>query len=180
MTKEEIKDIYSMRDILERYGLPQPNRAGFICCPFHKEKTASMKIYQKDFHCFACAAHGDIFSFVMMMEDLPFSEAFKALGGTYAHEGGLSRHQIQRQKAIRDQKRLEAKQRENEFKRWRCEKLSEVCNLLCLCDGAERLYEPFSDEWAYLISLRQKNEYTYQILGFGSRQDQEEMRNQDE
>ena len=40
MTKEEIKDRYSMEDILLRCGLPQPNRAGFIKCPFHKEKTA--------------------------------------------------------------------------------------------------------------------------------------------
>ena len=81
MTKEEIKDLYSMKDILERYGLPQPNRAGFICCPFHKEKTASMKIYKKDFHCFGCGANGDIFTFVMLMDGLTFKEAFKELGG---------------------------------------------------------------------------------------------------
>ena len=81
MTKEEIKDLYSMKDILERYGLPQPNRAGFICCPFHKEKTASMKIYKKDFHCFGCGENGDIFTFVMLMDGLTFKEAFKELGG---------------------------------------------------------------------------------------------------
>lgn len=177
MTKEEIKDLYSMKDILERYGLPQPNRAGFISCPFHQgDREASMKIYPKDFNCFACAANGDIFTFVMMMEDISFSKAFKALGGTYAHEGNLSRYQIQRQKAIRKQQRQEAKRREIDFKRWRCEKLSEACNTLCLCDNADGLYEPFSDEWAYLFNMRQKNEYRYQILGFGSRQDQEEMR----
>ena len=68
MTKEEIKDLYSMKDILERYGLQKPNRAGFICCPFHKEKTASMKIYKRDFNCFGCGANGDIFTFVMLMD----------------------------------------------------------------------------------------------------------------
>lgn len=177
MTKEEIKELYSMRDILERYGLPKPNRSGFIRCPFHQgDREASMKIYPKDFNCFACAVNGDIFTFVMMMEDISFREAFQELGGTYEHESGLSKYQIQRQKAIRKQKRLEMKQQEADFKRWRCNSLSEICNLLCLCDNAEGLYEPFSDEWVYLINTRQKNEYRYQILGFGSKKDQEEMR----
>ena len=68
MNSEEIKKTYSMRDILGRYGM-QPNRAGFICCPFHKEKTASMKIYQDSYYCFGCGAHGDIFDFVSQMEE---------------------------------------------------------------------------------------------------------------
>ena len=82
MNSEEIKKTYSMRDILGRYGM-QPNRAGFICCPFHKEKTASMKIYQDSYYCFGCGAHGDIFDFVSQMEDITFREAFFNLGGTY-------------------------------------------------------------------------------------------------
>lgn len=175
MTKEEIKDLYSMRDILERYGLPQPNRAGFIRCPFHKERTASMKIYKDSYYCFGCGAHGDIFTFVQDVRDLAFDEAFKELGGSY--ERGTSRYSIQRQKAIWERERAEAAAREKEFKKWRCERLTEVCDLLRLCDNADGLFEPFSDEWAYLIDLRQKNEYKYQILGFGSREEQEEMRN---
>ena len=58
MTSEEIKKAYSMRDVLARYGI-QPDRAGFIRCPFHKEKTASMKIYQDSYYCFGCGAAGD-------------------------------------------------------------------------------------------------------------------------
>lgn len=83
MTKEEIKDLYSMEDILERYGLPKPNRAGFIRCPFHNEKTASMKIYPKDFNCYGCGTNGDIFTFVMLMDGISFKEAYAALGGSY-------------------------------------------------------------------------------------------------
>ena len=65
MTSEEIKATYSMRDILTKCGLPAPNRAGFCHCPFHKgDREPSMKIYDKDFHCFACGANGDIFDFV--------------------------------------------------------------------------------------------------------------------
>ena len=81
MTKDEIKEQYSMRDIVEQYGF-HPNRAGFISCPFHSgDRTPSMKIYKKDFHCHACGANGDIFDFVMWMDGLTFKEAFQSLGG---------------------------------------------------------------------------------------------------
>ena len=60
--------MYNMRDVLALYRL-QPDRKGFIHCPFHRgDRDASMKIYDRDFHCFACGAHGDIFSFIMLME----------------------------------------------------------------------------------------------------------------
>ena len=65
MNSEEIKAMYSMQDILAKCGLSAPNRAGFCHCPFHKgDREPSMKIYDKDFHCFACGANGDIFDFV--------------------------------------------------------------------------------------------------------------------
>ena len=54
MTKEELKQRYSMKEIVEQYGF-RPNRAGFIRCPFHTgDRDASLKIYEKDFHCFGC------------------------------------------------------------------------------------------------------------------------------
>lgn len=42
-----------------------------------------MKIYDRDFYCFGCGAHGDIFTFVMRMERCSFKEAFQRLGGIY-------------------------------------------------------------------------------------------------
>lgn len=84
MTSEEIKQTYSMRDILNKCGLPQPNRSGFIQCPFHKgDREASMKIYDKDFNCFGCGANGDIFTFAEMFYGISFKEAFRMLGGGY-------------------------------------------------------------------------------------------------
>lgn len=84
MTSEEIKQTYSMRDILNKCGLPQPNRSGFIQCPFHKgDREASMKIYDKDFNCFGCGANGDIFTFIEMFYGISFKEAFRMLGGGY-------------------------------------------------------------------------------------------------
>lgn len=83
MTAEEIKSQYSMRDVVERYGL-HPNRAGFISCPFHTgDNSPSMKIYPRDFHCHACGANGDIFTFIQQMDNCDFKTAFYSLGGTY-------------------------------------------------------------------------------------------------
>lgn len=84
MNKEEIKSMYSMRDILEKCGLPTPNRAGFCHCPFHKgDREPSMKIYDKDFNCFGCGANGDIFTFIEKFYGISFKEAFLELGGEY-------------------------------------------------------------------------------------------------
>ena len=91
MTVEEVKNRYSMYDIIEQYGF-HPNRAGFISCPFHKgDHSPSMKIYPKDFHCHACGANGDIFSFVQRMDHCDFKTAFYSLGGTYEKPTDSSR-----------------------------------------------------------------------------------------
>ena len=50
MTVEEIKQTYSMRDILDRYGI-HVNRSSFASCPFHTgDRTPSLKVYKKYFH----------------------------------------------------------------------------------------------------------------------------------
>jgi DNA primase len=55
-------------------------------CPFHNEKTPSFTVNdQKGFyHCFGCAAHGDIISFVINNEGLDYKEAVIKLANDYA------------------------------------------------------------------------------------------------
>ena len=52
-----------MKAVAEMYGL-EVNRSGFCLCPFHAEKTPSMKIYDNGFKCFGCGEGGDIIKFV--------------------------------------------------------------------------------------------------------------------
>ena len=75
-----------MIDVLNRYGI-QPNKAGFIPCPFHAEHTASCKSYPDSFYCFGCHASGDIFTFIQKMENCGFKRAYEILGGTYDGKG---------------------------------------------------------------------------------------------
>lgn len=156
MTKEEIKDLYSMKDILERYGLPQQNRSGFICCPFHKENTASMKIYHKDFHCFGCGANGDIFTFVMMMDDLTFKEAFKELGG-----GDFDNSFSGRLKIYKAQKNREMRKKKEE----KIKKQKELNYLMMdIWRNLLKHAEPLSDSWGEIYKKLQYQEYLWEVL----------------
>lgn len=149
MTKEEIKETYSMRDVAARYGLV-PNRSGILPCPFHQERDPSMKLYEKDFHCFACGANGDIFTFVQMMEDVEFKEAFRRLGGTYGKPSFSSRLAVyrsrkQREMIQKEKRRLEDRRRLN-------------CMLISICRAYMERSEPFSDVWTDCY-----NELQYQL-----------------
>lgn len=50
-------------------------------CPFHQEKTPSFTVSSEKqiFHCFGCGAHGDVFSFLMKINNLTFPEAVREL-----------------------------------------------------------------------------------------------------
>lgn len=160
MTREEIKENTTMIDVLERYGI-HPNRSGFIRCPFHEgDRQASLKVYKKDFNCFACGANGDIFTFVQLMEQVSFKEAFQILGGTYEKPTFSSNLSIYRSNA---RKRNEQKKR----KRKQGEK-----NLNNLLIDVYRKWmqksEPLSDVWCSCYNALQYQLYIHEIINEGS------------
>ena len=80
---DELKNRVDMRSVASQYGF-SPNRGGYICCPFHSEKTASMKLYDDNFYCYGCGIGGDVISFVMKLFDLTAIEAVKKLNSDFA------------------------------------------------------------------------------------------------
>ncbi len=50
-------------------------------CPFHSEKSGSFNVHaaRQFFHCFGCGASGDVFTFVMRVENVPFPEAVRVV-----------------------------------------------------------------------------------------------------
>lgn len=77
-TAGAIRDALSMDQVIRFYGYT-PNRAGFICCPFHQEKTPSLKIYTDGFCCFGCQRRGSVIDFVMELFGCSFTDALKRL-----------------------------------------------------------------------------------------------------
>ena len=81
----EIKSMVSTPELLAFYGFKR-DRAGFVCCPFHGEKTPSMKVYDgaRGFHCFGgCGAHGDIVDFVQRYFKLSFKDAIAKINDDF-------------------------------------------------------------------------------------------------
>ena len=81
-----IDDIKSRLDIVDVIsGYTSLSRAGQrykAPCPFHQEKTASFMVYpeRQSWHCYgACSSGGDVFTFVMQIENIDFSETLQRL-----------------------------------------------------------------------------------------------------
>ena len=120
---QTIKDRLTMREVLLHYGY-EPNRAGFICCPFHNEKTPSMKIFEKDYHCFGCGENGDVITFVQKLFNLSFPNTLKKVdvdfglnlyGDTTFEELRKSHYQQKKLQAERERKKIEKEQADNEY-----------------------------------------------------------------
>ena len=145
MTVDEIKSQYSMRDVLQMYGI-QPNRAGFIHCPFHNgDRTASCKVYKDNYHCHACGADGDIFTFVQNMEHCSFKDAFKRLGGSYEDKTDYKRRMMQYSIQKRKEKALKQLQRERD-------KRNALMYRIKMNKIFEKMFPVFSDDWCDAVN----------------------------
>lgn len=153
MTKDEIKNQYTMKYIVERYGF-HPNRAGFIKCPFHSgDKNASMKINSHKAHCFGCGWNGDIFAFVQQMDNLSFKEAFLLLGGEYEKPSYQSKMAIYHAK----QAVATRKKQEEEERRRKADNLHDIDFYRAEIDR----WEPMTNRWCFAMNELQKALYTH-------------------
>ena len=95
---ETIKERLDIADFIRQYvpGLKRSGKTWKACCPFHKEKTPSFTCSSEKglYYCFGCQEGGDIFAFLMKIENLTFNEALRKLadlaGVEYQPAGQLS------------------------------------------------------------------------------------------
>lgn len=80
----EIKRLVPMTQAAPFYGL-EVRGDGFCRCPFHGEKTASMKVYdgERGWHCYGCHEGGSVIDFVMKLFGLSFVDAEKRLSDDF-------------------------------------------------------------------------------------------------
>ncbi len=75
---ETIKAAITVRQAAEYYGL-KVSRNNMVCCPFHEDRTPSMKLNKDYFYCFGCGAKGDVIDFVARLFDLTSLQAAQKL-----------------------------------------------------------------------------------------------------
>ena len=81
-TIDEIRSRLDIVDLIGRYvELKKAGRNFKALCPFHDEKTPSFNVNpdRQIFHCFGCDKGGNVFSFLMLHENLSFPEAARSL-----------------------------------------------------------------------------------------------------
>ncbi len=79
-----VKKNVTARRAADHYGI-RVNGSGMARCPFHNDKNPSLKL-DKRFHCFGCAADGDVISFAAQLFKLCNKEAAEKL----AEDFGIS------------------------------------------------------------------------------------------
>lgn len=90
-SSEDIERVRQANDLVEVFSesnlVRQKGRDFWCCCPFHSEKTPSLKIdpAKQIWHCFGCHLGGDLFKYVMLRDNLGFSDALALL----AARGGI-------------------------------------------------------------------------------------------
>ena len=142
---EEIKRSVSMNEVAQHYGFT-PNRGGFISCPFHSDKTPSLKIYiepGRGWNCFGCGKGGSAIDFVMALFGLEFMGAIRKINDDFRLLLPLDRKQT-----LKEKLESEKRHREIEAERKKAEAEKQAYN---------DLYHRLWDEYARLDNQRMEH-----------------------
>ena len=100
---EAVKQSVTTRQAAERYGI-RVERNGMCRCPFHEDKTPSMKLDRR-YYCFGCGATGDVIDFVSRLRGIGSKEAAILLAQDFAipYENGAGKTSKPRQQNTDEQ-----------------------------------------------------------------------------
>lgn len=169
----QIKEKVLIRDFVESTGT-HINRKGFCCCPFHGEKTASLKIYDKtnSWYCFGCNRGGDVITFAKGYYKVSFQETVKILMDQYGIERGKERDlkstvykvvdQINRQRRMRQLEQLE-----NEY--WIYYESWLDADQKAVDLAPKTMYDDFTQSWSEAVIKRESLKETLDWLDFKRR-----------
>lgn len=156
-----VKQSVTTRQVVEMYGL-KIRRNNMVSCPFHNDRTPSMKVDNR-FHCYGCGADGDVIDFVSRLYGISSLEAAQKIASDF----GISCDMKKPKKVIR--KKTDAQiYAEAEQRCYRV--LSDYYHLL---KKWEVDYAPSMDDetWhpLFMEALQKKShlEYLLDILVFG-------------
>lgn len=114
----KIKEELDIRQVARDNGI-KLNRRGYTCCPFHSEKTPSMRIEKEFFYCYGCNTGGDIFDFVEKLNGTNLMGAVDYLNRSYRLGLGdtrQDRQEIREEQQLRRAERVCREHRKHELK----------------------------------------------------------------
>jgi len=141
-----IKKYLSMYDVLDRCGL-YLNRHNSMCCPLHREKTPSFKVYKDGsrFKCFGCGIGGDVITFVMRYYSLSYGQAIIRLASEFNIQiAGAKPLTVQDRIRANEERRArkqETEEREREYDRL-FDAYSSACDEFIRLEGNLTMYKP--------------------------------------
>lgn len=133
----QIKMAVSVKEAVEYYGL-EVNRGNMVCCPFHNDRTPSMKLNDDYFYCFGCGTHGDVIDLVARLFNLSSYDAAKKL----AYDFGINPDKPPATAALRKPKYPLAKAFQRE--ELHCQRV--LCDYLHLLESWKVQYAPKTPE----------------------------------
>ena len=128
---ETVKDTLTVPEVARQYGF-SPNKSGFIRCPFHQERTPSMKLWPHSYHCFGCGAHGTVIDFTKDLYHLSALDAVKRLDADFGLH--LVDDPPDRETIIMRRKAAEAQEA---FSGWRDDALYLLCEFVRIANTAD-------------------------------------------
>ena len=168
---QQAKDPVTMPQAAEMYGY-EPNRAGFIRCPFHGgggERTPSCKLWDDHFYCFGCKTGGSVIDFTARLFDLSPLDAVRRLNTDFALGLSLDRHAPTAAELAAARKRQEVRDALESFNRWRKSALDLLARAIGV--GNDALIHRTMDGWteAECLAVREKErlEWFYEELDAG-------------
>jgi DNA primase len=142
-------------------------QALWMLCPFHSEKTPSLKVNpdKQTWYCFGCNEGGDVLTFIQKFKGLSFPEALRYLG-IESDKPYKPNPEVERRKKLLEQ-----------FRTWEREYFDEVVSQLRLIgkimSGIKTDGE--LEKLAALYKLQSVLDYHGQILTFGNDEERFEL-----
>ena len=175
---QAVKERVPVPEAARNYGFTM-NRAGFISCPFHAERTPSLKLRPAGWKCYGCGEGGSVIDFVGKLFGLSLSDAVRKLNDDFSLGLPLTApmtEQEQRQAKEEADRRQFVSETMREYEAWR----DRIIRRLKVClwiadDAAESDPDELTDDELLALRNAPALEFWWQTLAFGSLAQQMEV-----
>ena len=164
---EAVRSKVNLHMAAEKYGM-DIGKNSMVRCPFHDDRTPSMKLNNKYYYCFGCGAKGDVISLVAEHLSLSAADAAQRIADDY----GIETKNISVNSKLNFYK-------EKQKRRDRCVRVLCDYNRILrkwMTDYAPKTAdEKLHPRFAEACRMLEVTEYMAELLGTGTKEEQNEV-----